>query len=69
MAWLWTDTLAALLLEHDRVPEEWVAPWVRHPTAHRIEDGDDPLALARRLLYDRAGPGETEPQRPPVPAG
>jgi hypothetical protein len=63
MAWLWTDTLAALLVEHDHVPDESVADWVRHPTAHRLSDGDDPLVLARRLLEDRP-PGAVRPARP-----
>ena len=50
MAWLWTDTLAALLVEHDGVPAEQVARWVRRPVGYRIEEGQDPLTLARRTL-------------------
>lgn len=60
MAWLWTDTLAALLLEHDRVAPESVAAWVQRPSAYRLPDGCDPLSLARRLL---AGSGELTPDR------
>jgi hypothetical protein len=50
VAWLWTDTLATLLAEHDGVALDPVAPWVRNPVAYRLEQGDDPLALARRVL-------------------
>jgi hypothetical protein len=50
MAWLWTDTLAALLLEHDGVAPESVAEWVRRPSAYRLPEGSDPLSLARQLL-------------------
>ncbi len=50
MAWLWTDTLAALLVEHDRVPAERLATWVDRPIGYRIEEGQDPLTLARRIL-------------------
>jgi hypothetical protein len=50
MAWLWTDTLAALLLEHDGVAPESVAAWVQRPSAYRLPDGCDPLSLARQLL-------------------
>lgn len=61
MAWLWTDTLAALLVEHDGIAPESVADWVRCPTAERVPDGVDPLALARNLLANRV-------ERDPVPA-
>ena len=50
MAWLWTDTLAALLAEHDHVPAERLAAWVERPIAYRLEEGQDPLSLARRVL-------------------
>ena len=50
MTWLWTDTLAALLLEHDGVEAELVSAWVERPIGYRLEDGQDPLGLARRLL-------------------
>jgi hypothetical protein len=72
MAWLWTDTLAALLVEHDRVSPESVAAWFRHPSAYRLPEGTDPLSLARRLLVevptqdrdDRGPPGGVPP--PPI---
>jgi hypothetical protein len=53
---LWTDTLAALLVEHDRVPPELVEAWMRRPSAYRLDDDADPLALARRLLGETAAP-------------
>jgi hypothetical protein len=56
MAWLWTDTLAALLLEHDRVPPESVAAWLCRPSAYRLPDGTDPLSLARQLFAEAATP-------------
>ena len=58
MAFLWTDTLAALLMEHDRVAPDRVEEWRARPTAYRLGDGMDPLTLARDLLGspDAAGP-------------
>jgi hypothetical protein len=60
MAWLWTDTLAALLAEHDHVPVERLASWVERPIAYRLDDGQDPLTLARRVLLEtNGGDGES----------
>lgn len=59
MAWLWTDTLAALLVEHDRVAPESVAAWVQRPSAYRLPEGRDPLDLARALLAAAAGEDAT----------
>jgi hypothetical protein len=59
MAWLWTDTLAALLVEHDGVAPEGLSEWVRRPVGYRVEEGVDPLVLARRVLLgieDRPAP-------------
>ncbi len=70
MAWLWTDTLAALLVEHDHVPQESVSAWVARPSAYRLPDGDDPLTLARRLLAGEEGvngTGEAPIVVPPPP--
>ncbi len=53
MAWLWTDTLAALLVEHDQVPAEQLAAWVERPIGYRLDEGQDPLGLARRILMER----------------
>ena len=50
MAWLWTDTLASLLVEHDGVAPESLAVWVLRPVAYRLDDEGDPLVLARRVL-------------------
>ncbi len=36
MAWLWTDTLAALLMEHDGVAPADLAGWVTRPMAYRV---------------------------------
>lgn len=55
VAWLWTDTLASLLAEHDGVPFERLAVWVHHPVGHRLDDGQDPLGLARLLLEAEEG--------------
>ena len=57
MAWLWTDTLAALLAEHDHVPVEQLAAWVERPIGYRLEEGQDPLSLARRVLLE-SGDGQ-----------
>lgn len=64
MRLLWTDTLAALLVEHDRVAPEQVAAWVRRPSAYRLDDGGDPLELARGLLGDGAGTASGVEVRP-----
>lgn len=50
MAWLWTDALAALLVEHDRVEGARVAGWVERPEAYRLPEGAEPIDLARELL-------------------
>jgi len=50
VAWLWTDSLAALLVEHDRVAAARVAGWVDRPVAYRAGDGEEALELARGLL-------------------
>lgn len=60
MAWLWTDALAALLVEHDRVAPARVVGWVERPVAYRAGDGEEALQLARGLL----GQEEAEPARP-----
>lgn len=57
MTWLWTDTLAALLVEHDRVAPARVADWVDRPVAYRLpEEKERALDLARLLLEDKAEP-------------
>lgn len=61
MAWLWTDTLACLLMEHDAVAPELVRGWIRHPVGYRLGEGVDPLAMARALLTERQG--QVEPGR------
>lgn len=55
MAWVWTDTLAELLMECDRVDPAVVERWKSRPHALRLEPADDPLALARRLFADQSG--------------
>ncbi len=50
MAWCWTDALAALLVEHDRVAPTRVADWVERPVAYRLADDAQALELARGLL-------------------
>jgi len=55
VAWLWTDALAALLVEFDRVEGTRLAAWVERPEAHRLPDGRQPLDLARDLLRQEDG--------------
>ncbi|MFH1329833.1 MAG: hypothetical protein ABIJ48_04160 [Actinomycetota bacterium] len=55
MAWLWTDTLAALLVEHDRVEGLRLAAWVERPEAYRLPEGREPIDLARDLLRGEPG--------------
>jgi hypothetical protein len=57
VAWLWTDALAALLVEHDRVAPARVVGWVERPVAYRAGDAEGALDLARGLL----GGEEAEP--------
>ena len=61
MAWLWTDALAALLVEQDRVEGARLAAWVERPEAYRLPEGREPIDLARDLLRGEAerflGPG------------
>ena len=65
VAWLWTDTLASLLVEHDGIAPEIVDPWVRRPVAYRLDDGGDPIVLARWVLLGVGeGGDETVPAAP-----
>lgn len=50
MDWLWTDALAALLVEYDRVAPTRVAEWLERPVAYRLAEDGQPLELARTLL-------------------
>lgn len=50
MAWLWSDTLAALLVEHDRVRPERVVGMTERPIGYRLGADEDPLELARAVL-------------------
>jgi hypothetical protein len=50
VAWLWSDILAALLVESDQVAAARVADWVERPVAYRLADDGEPLDLARALL-------------------
>ena len=61
VAWLWTDTLANLLMEHDAVAPDLLRGWIRDPVGYRLGEGVDPLALARALLAERQG--QIEPGR------
>jgi hypothetical protein len=63
MVFLWSDTLAALLIEHDRVAQDAVADWMARPVAHRLGEGQDPLALARGLLSKAPEEPPTAPRR------
>jgi len=66
MPWLWTDALAALLVEHDRVAATRVVDWVERPVAYRLAEGCEPLDLARSLLgREAAAPGGAWPFREP----
>jgi hypothetical protein len=55
MNWLWTDGLAALLIEHDGVAAGELLGWLNRPTAHRLLEGQDPLAAARLLRAEESG--------------
>jgi len=55
VAWLWTDALAALLVEHDRVEGACLASWVERPEAYRLPEGREPIDLARDLLGREPG--------------
>jgi hypothetical protein len=55
MAWLWTDTLAALLMEHDRVRPDQVEVMSARPVGYRLCEDQDPLDLAREVLRKLGG--------------
>lgn len=64
MAWLWTDTLAALLVEHDRVAAARLTGWMERPVAYRLGEGEEAIGLARLLLGAEAAsaqPGRASP--------
>jgi hypothetical protein len=55
VTWLWSDTLAALLVDRDQVAAASLHSWVERPVAYRLAEGADPVELARRLLGVAAG--------------
>jgi hypothetical protein len=55
--WLWTDTLAALLVERDQVAAARLAGWVERPVAYRAGEEEEAIELARGLF----GREEAEP--------
>ncbi|HSR14450.1 MAG TPA: hypothetical protein VLL51_01770 [Gemmatimonadales bacterium] len=59
MAWLWSDTLAALLMEHDLVCPDRVASMTAHLVAYRLAEGENPLDLAR-IVMRRSEEGRLE---------
>jgi hypothetical protein len=56
--WLWTDTLASLLVEVDQVDPGEVLALRERPVAYRLPDDGDPLGLARRIFEDVRRPEE-----------
>ncbi len=60
MAWLWTDALAALLVEQDRVEGARLAAWVERPEAYVLPEGREAIDVARDLLH-RERDGGTPP--------
>lgn len=63
MAWVWTDTLADLLETVDRIEPESLRVLRAKPVAYRLEDGGDPMALARSLLAGRVATATGDPRR------
>jgi hypothetical protein len=61
VAWLWSDALAVLLVEHDRVDQARVAAWVERPQAYRLPEGAEALELARDLLRRESAPATSAP--------
>lgn len=55
MAWLWSDDLARLLVEHGVADESTVAEWITTPIAFRVDDEEEPRSAAHRLLGVDAG--------------
>jgi hypothetical protein len=60
VAWLWTDALAVLLVEHDRVERARVAAWVERPEAYLLPEGREPIDVARDL-FERPADGGAGP--------
>ena len=50
MPWLWTDDLAALLIEQDGVGSSTVVDWTQRPVALAVAESVEPLDFARTLL-------------------
>jgi hypothetical protein len=50
MAWVWSDELAAVLIEHDGVASGMLADWIHRPRGHALPAGVAPLEFARLLL-------------------
>jgi hypothetical protein len=58
MTWLWTDSLATLLVEHDGVAPGDLLGWLSRPTAYRVSDEQDPLATARSIRAEESRPAD-----------
>lgn len=67
MAWLWTDTLADLLETIDRVEPDALGPLRSRPVAYRLDDGVDPVALARAVWSEAAAATTAPPGRSAAP--
>jgi hypothetical protein len=67
MAWLWSDTLADLLETVDGVGPEALGRLRAYPVAYRLDDGGDPIALARSVLGDAVDCASGAVRRPLPP--
>lgn len=50
MPWVWSDELAARLLQAGIVESDGVDRWTLRPVAFSVDDPEDILVLGRRLL-------------------
>jgi hypothetical protein len=64
VAWLWSDSLAALLVESDRVAPARLAGWVERPVAYRAAEEEEAIDLARSLLSREETAPHPEPGFP-----
>ena len=57
MVFVWSDDLALLLADAGDATVTQLQHWITSPVGYRLSEGEDPLALARRLLADDSSTG------------
>ena len=60
MEFVWSDELAALLIEEDAMDPSQFRSWLSRPIAYRLPEDASPLVFGRRLLELERAPAPFE---------